>query len=330
MTVILDPPYVVAHDLLQGPRGVARAIKRLTNTPIDIKTISKFLRADGSEGKVRQLIRDMFSTWQPPEATKERWRSEAELPGPVTWAAFVEGAENGLPLEAIEESPFRRHLLALEQASLGATELARNGNFQDAAETMRHPILVRCLPELLWATLRSARTMQDLEKRAEPMRLVSRLVILACFERWTMPNEPESLFRHYLPKTDEGALVSPFATCFRRLDNWLGFEDTADALRSIMQNAGDSERRKYKRWLDGEVTPSEAEFRSHYERALRFHQTRSRINAPPDLAALNREATRVYWGLKYLDSLRGMPLSEHFGTNAAFFSLYPRIFDEAK
>ena len=341
MPTLFIPPQQTFEALLSKPGGSALAIKKATNTTLDIKTIKKVFAGTASPASADALLQDIVAAFP------------AALSGTKDFAAFVErtypGNENRYERDivlshlswqsvvyAVTNTSSDPHfdsdwvakttslLVALDKASVRATVLANTGRFEEAIDLIRTTEIARFLPGHCWGPIESANTLQEFAYATTPLRMIGALFILAVAEVLAYPDTDTSRFERCLPAEERGNNSFPFARCIAALQSVLNIrtsEEFADKLLlDAAKGATDHQRRNLRRWRRGTV-PEQPAFGAMMHRAKRLMGAET---LDP------KEELPLYLGLRYMHALGRGPIKPFFGSKKEFFDIYPALFALAK
>ena len=318
------------------------ALKKATDTPIDIKTVKKVLDGTASPASAEALLADMMEAMPAAVHGAEEFDAYVRMTYPadedaderaivmnrLSWQIVIyslecsQKPEPKLPPDWI--SPFTRCLLPLDKASVRATALANKGKFAEAIEVIRATDIARFLPERCWGAIEAATNIQEFAYATAPLRMLGALYLLAVAEVHAYPDTDISRLAHCLPIEDGGRMSHPFAVLINALQTRLGIrtaEEFAEKLLLDGDNANtDHQRRNLRRWRQGTVP----------ERTL-FGVMMSRVRKLFGHNQWQRdEEAPLYFGLRYMHALGRTPVTQFFGSKKAFFGLYPTFYEMVK
>jgi len=338
MPTLLIPPIPTFEAFLSRPGGSALALKKATDTSIDIKTVKKVLDGTASPASAEALLADMMkampaaihgaeqfdayvrNTYPNDEEADER----AIVMNRLSWQIVIYSLEcTAKPtpeLPANWVSPFIRCLLPLDKASVRATALARKGRFADAIEVSRTTELARYLPDACWKDIEAATTIQEYAVASAPLRMLGALYILAVAEVHAYPNSDGSRLAYCLPTEDGGKNSHPFAVSLAALQERLGIQTSEEFAEKLLLDGdkadADDQRRNLRRWRQGTV-PERSLFGAMMNRV---YQHLGQNAWRPD------EEAPLYFGLRYMHALGRTPVARFFGSKKAFFAIYPTFY----
>jgi hypothetical protein len=336
MTAILPHPNQLLRLVDERPRAAAHLLKEQTKTPLDIKTLTKFLQGVGRMSKVRQLIDSLVKQFTFFVVLAKEFEKDGQEDDYVqAWRVCILGDKftaKPSPSEHQSSDPILRYLLPLVRQSLDATAAALAGDFARANEIIRQSIVARFLPEKCCSELKAVDSIAQFETATTPVRLVGILALLAVLEKYHAPLFDESQLTYCVPVEDDGPGSKPFARCVSHLLEACGLKPGAEAAQVLMgaDIDQDVDMKRLSRWVSGHAPPNQANFCGFYISAFRRTHKLRGINAPFDLKEARMGAEWLYFALKGMSSLATVPLFEDFGGKVGFFSRYQAVFDEIK
>lgn len=339
VTFFIPPPFWIAKELLHI--DLPGWMKEVTGTSLDRKTLKTWEAGKATPRTQTRLASDFQK--QHPEIAEslDAYRSqrsdimaalgrheefEIENSG-STWRPSIELAviaatKAGEPQFA--PTILQTQLLPLEEASIRAEVLWKNGAFDEVFDLMAASVLAPFLDlDRLRQDAQSSKDATAFSDVFKPVRALACLYILAVWERQFHPRGNRPGFESILPRHEQGEVVTPMARLVEQLERSASSASGREARLKIstLDKADDASKlRRFRRWVKTGVFPEYQSFVT-----LVNSVGASRGFPAPD----KRPVTFFYYAIRYLTTLGEMvdnsPVTDYFGDYNGFFDRYSSI-----